>query len=107
MRDGDGVSDHIKPLTFGNLGRSANVLRLELLLAISRKRLGVESFESTGKDALDVRMVSAEDVGRALESACDAGLIVGYRVARFISQIGKFPWNRYQTAFPSGRSTWL
>ncbi|MFC5431790.1 DUF6900 domain-containing protein [Paraburkholderia denitrificans] len=56
--------------------------RLELLLAISRKTLGIESFESTGKDALDVRMMTAEDVGRALESAYDAGLIVGYRVAR-------------------------
>ncbi len=55
--------------------------RLELLLAISRKTLGIESFESTGEDARDVRMVSAEDVGRALESAYDAGLIVGYRVA--------------------------
>lgn len=56
--------------------------RLELLLAISRRTLGIGSFELTGKPTADVHLVSAEDIGRALESAYDAGLIVGYRMAR-------------------------
>ena len=56
--------------------------RLELLLAISRRTLRVEGFELTGKQTADYHLVSAEDVGRALESAYDAGLIVGHRVCR-------------------------
>ncbi|MEM5404464.1 MULTISPECIES: DUF6900 domain-containing protein [Paraburkholderia] len=56
--------------------------RLELLLAISRRTLGIESFELTGKPTADAHLVSAEDIGRALESAYDAGLIVGYRMGR-------------------------
>ncbi|MEX3981971.1 hypothetical protein AB4Y45_23670 [Paraburkholderia sp. EG287A] len=56
--------------------------RLELLLAISRRTLGIESFELTGKPTTDAHLVSAEDIGRALESAYDAGLIVGYRMGR-------------------------
>ncbi|WP_322031246.1 DUF6900 domain-containing protein [Paraburkholderia sp. J76] len=56
--------------------------RLELLLAISRRTLGIESFELTGKPTADAHLVSAEDIGRALESAYDAGLIIGYRMAR-------------------------
>ncbi|WP_042263585.1 DUF6900 domain-containing protein [Paraburkholderia heleia] len=56
--------------------------RLELLLAISRRTLGIESFELTGKPTADVHLASAEDIGRALESAYDAGLIVGYRMGR-------------------------
>jgi hypothetical protein len=56
--------------------------RLELLLAISRSTLGIERFELTGKQTADWHLVSAEDVGRALESAYDAGLVVGRRIAR-------------------------
>ncbi|SDC60826.1 DUF6900 domain-containing protein [Paraburkholderia lycopersici] len=56
--------------------------RLELLLAISRRTLGIERFELTGKPTADVHLVNAEDVGRALESAYDAGLLVGYRMCR-------------------------
>ncbi|WP_322093808.1 DUF6900 domain-containing protein [Paraburkholderia bannensis] len=56
--------------------------RLELLLAISRGTLGVEHFELTGKQTADYHLVSSEDVGRALESAYDAGLIVGHRIGR-------------------------
>jgi hypothetical protein len=56
--------------------------RLELLLAISRGTLGIERFELTGKQTADWHLVSAEDVGRALESAYDAGLIIGRRVGR-------------------------
>ncbi|MFD1561357.1 DUF6900 domain-containing protein [Paraburkholderia silviterrae] len=56
--------------------------RLELLLAISRRTLGIEGFELTGKQTVDYHLVSVEDVGRALESAYDAGLIVGHRVGR-------------------------
>ncbi|WP_233885220.1 DUF6900 domain-containing protein [Paraburkholderia flagellata] len=56
--------------------------RLELLLAISRRTLGIETFELTGKPTADARLVSVEDIGRALESAYDAGLIVGYRMGR-------------------------
>ncbi|MFX1675242.1 hypothetical protein PWR63_23835 [Paraburkholderia sp. A2WS-5] len=56
--------------------------RLELLLAISRRTLGIERFELTGKQTVDCHLVSAEAVGRALESAYDAGLIIGRRVGR-------------------------
>ncbi|MDR3101420.1 MAG: hypothetical protein LBV73_30690 [Paraburkholderia sp.] len=56
--------------------------RLELLLAISRRTLGIKHFELTGKQTADCHLVSVEDVGRALESAYDAGLIVGRRVGR-------------------------
>ncbi|HKT95087.1 MAG TPA: hypothetical protein VJS30_00950 [Paraburkholderia sp.] len=56
--------------------------RLELLLAISRRTLGIQRFELTGKQTVDYHLVSAEDVGRALEAAYDAGLIVGHRVGR-------------------------
>lgn len=56
--------------------------RLELLLDISRRTLGIERFGLTGKPTVDHHFVSAEDVGRALESAYDAGLIVGHRIGR-------------------------
>jgi hypothetical protein len=56
--------------------------RLELLLAISRRTLGVERFELTGKQTADYHVVSSDDVGRALESAYDAGLIIGHRMGR-------------------------
>ena len=46
--------------------------RLELLLAISRRTLGIERFELTGIQTADCHLVSAEDIGRALESAYDA-----------------------------------
>ena len=55
--------------------------RLELLLAIAHKTLGIERFELTGKPTLDYHMVSAEDVARALESAYDAGLLMGHGLA--------------------------
>lgn len=56
--------------------------RLELLTAIASKTLGIERFEPTGDHAADFRLVSAEDVGRALEAAYDAGLLVGYNTIR-------------------------
>jgi len=56
--------------------------RLELLQIISRRTLGIESFESTGKQTLDLHVVSGEDVGRALEAAYDAGLLIGHRMGR-------------------------
>lgn len=56
--------------------------RLELLLAISHRTLGITSFELTGKQTLDFHVVNAEDIGRALESAYDAGLLVGHRMGR-------------------------
>ncbi|MFP6560547.1 hypothetical protein WJ542_19925 [Paraburkholderia sp. B3] len=56
--------------------------RLELLLAISRRTLGIDSFELTGKQTLDFHVVNAEDLGRALESAYDAGLLLGHRMGR-------------------------
>ncbi|WP_322105629.1 DUF6900 domain-containing protein [Paraburkholderia sp. J41] len=56
--------------------------RLELLLAISRRTLGIENFELTGKPTVDLHLLSADDVGRALESAYDAGLLVGHRIGR-------------------------
>ncbi|QGZ64396.1 hypothetical protein FAZ98_22000 [Paraburkholderia acidisoli] len=56
--------------------------RLELLLAISRTTLDIGSFDLTGKAALDLHLVSADEVGRALESAYDAGLQVGHQMGR-------------------------
>jgi hypothetical protein len=56
--------------------------RLELLLAISRRTLGIENFELTGKQTLDLHVVSVEDIGRALEAAYDAGLLIGHRMGR-------------------------
>jgi sulfite reductase beta subunit-like hemoprotein len=56
--------------------------RLELLLAISSRTLGIESFELTGRQTLDLHVVNVEDLGRALEAAYDAGLLVGHRMGR-------------------------
>jgi hypothetical protein len=56
--------------------------RLELLLAISHRTLGIESFELTGKQTLDLHVVSVEDIGRAMEAAYDAGLLIGHRMGR-------------------------
>jgi hypothetical protein len=53
-----------------------------LLSAISRRTIGIEKFELTGKPAADTHFVSVADVGRALEAAYDAGLIAGYRIRR-------------------------
>jgi hypothetical protein len=56
--------------------------RLELLLAISRRTLGIESFELTGKQTLDLHVVCVEDLAHALEAAYDAGLLIGHRMGR-------------------------
>jgi hypothetical protein len=55
---------------------------IELLLAIARENLGIETFELTGKASGDFRIVSVDDVCRALEAAYDAGLVVGHSVTR-------------------------
>ena len=54
---------------------------LELLLAIARENLGIETFELTGKPRADFRTVSVADIASALEAAYDAGLLVGHSVA--------------------------
>jgi hypothetical protein len=56
--------------------------RVELLLAIARRALDIDSFEPTGERDIDWREISVEDVRRALEAAYDAGLLVGYRIGR-------------------------
>ncbi|HTH61343.1 MAG TPA: hypothetical protein VL689_14420 [Paraburkholderia sp.] len=56
--------------------------RVELLLAIAGRALDIDSFEPTGEREADWREVRVEDVGRALEAAYDAGLLVGYRIGR-------------------------
>jgi len=56
--------------------------RIDLLLAIARRALRIDTFDATGERNIDLREVSVEDVGRALEAAYDAGLLTGYRVAR-------------------------
>jgi hypothetical protein len=56
--------------------------RIELLLAIARRGLDIDTFEPTGENDIDLREISVEDVGRALEAAYDAGLLVGYRIGR-------------------------
>jgi len=56
--------------------------RIDLLLAIARRALDIHTFDVTGERKLDLREVSVEAVGRALEAAYDAGLLVGYRIGR-------------------------
>ena len=55
---------------------------IELLLAIARENLGIETFKLTGKPSADFRIVSVDDIYRALEAAYDAGLVVGHSVTR-------------------------
>lgn len=69
-----------------NRRSKVNDERVELLLAIAHKTLGVESFELSGKPRVDYHIVSVEDVGRALEAAYDAGLLVGHRMGRECEQ---------------------
>ena len=56
--------------------------RVDLLLAIASRQLKIDSFEPTGEHDADRRELSVEDVGRALEAAYDAGLLIGYRLAQ-------------------------
>ena len=56
--------------------------RLELLQAIATGIPGVEKLEPTGQPTGDLRIVHIEHLVQALEAAYDAGLLVGYRVAR-------------------------
>ena len=63
-------------------GGQVNDERIDLLLAIARRALDIESFKATGERGADLREVSVEDVRCALEAAYDAGLLVGYRIAR-------------------------
>ena len=56
--------------------------RIELLLAIARRALDIDTFEPTGERDTGLREVSVKDVGLALEAAYDAGLLVGYRISR-------------------------
>lgn len=55
--------------------------RVELLLRIARTTLDIRTFALTGEPETDLHRVRADDIGRALEAAYDAGLIVGRRVA--------------------------
>jgi hypothetical protein len=55
---------------------------IELLLAIASENLDIATFELTGKPSADFRIVSVDDICRALEAAYDAGLLVGHSVAR-------------------------
>jgi hypothetical protein len=56
--------------------------RLALLETIATETLGVNTFEQTGKLTKDLHVIHIEDLIHALEAAYDAGLMVGYRVAR-------------------------
>lgn len=56
--------------------------RTSLLIAIARKTLGIKHFKTTGQPDADLHLVSAEALGRALEAAYDAGLLVGHRATR-------------------------
>jgi len=56
--------------------------RIELLQTIATDILRVEKFEPTGQPTADLRIVHIEHLVQALEAAYDAGLLVGYRVAR-------------------------
>jgi hypothetical protein len=52
----------------------------DLLLSIARETFDVETFELSGKASVDFRVVSVDNLARALEAAYDAGLVVGYSV---------------------------
>jgi hypothetical protein len=56
--------------------------RLALLETIATEVLSVDTLEPTGKLTKDLRVIHIEDLAHALEAAYDAGLVVGYRVAR-------------------------
>jgi hypothetical protein len=52
----------------------------DLLLSIARETFDIETFELSGKASVDFRVVSVDNLARALEAAYDAGLMVGYSV---------------------------
>lgn len=56
--------------------------RIDLLLAIARRALDIDTFDVTGERKIDLREVRVAELGRALEAAYDAGLVVGYRIGR-------------------------
>jgi hypothetical protein len=56
--------------------------RWDLLRSIARETMGIESFEPRGKATTDFRVIGVENLARALEAAYDAGLVVGYSVAK-------------------------
>ena len=56
--------------------------RVDLLLAIARRALDIHGFARTGDRNVDFREFGVEEIGRALEAAYDAGLLVGYRIGR-------------------------
>jgi hypothetical protein len=56
--------------------------RIELLTAIAREALGIETLAPTGKLTADFRVISIENLARALETAYDAGLLVGAQAIR-------------------------
>jgi hypothetical protein len=58
---------------------TVNDERLELLQSIACETLGISSLEATGKPTADFRVISIENLSRALEAAYDAGLLVGAR----------------------------
>jgi hypothetical protein len=51
--------------------------RVDLLTAIAREAMGIETLEPTGKVTADFRVISVENLAHALEAAYDAGLLVG------------------------------
>ncbi|SAL80394.1 hypothetical protein AWB68_05847 [Caballeronia choica] len=55
--------------------------RFDLLELIARENLGIDALEPTGKPTWDFRIVSVENLSRALESAYNAGMVSGYRPA--------------------------
>lgn len=69
---------------------TVNDERLELLQSIAYETLGIASLESTGKPTADFRVISIENLARALEAAYDAGLLVG---ARAVCVTGETHWN--------------
>jgi hypothetical protein len=52
----------------------------DLLLSIAEETLDIKTFELSGKASIDFRVISVENLARALEAAYDAGLMVGYEV---------------------------
>lgn len=56
--------------------------RQELVRMIANDNLGIDALEPTGKMTADFRVISVDDIARALETAYDAGVIAGFHLHR-------------------------
>jgi len=62
----------------------ANERRIADTLERIRKRLGIETFETRGRDALDFHDISAAAIRDAVRMAFEAGYDAGFQDARLL-----------------------